>query len=173
MRRRNRPGPHRQRPTRCRRRAMNCEVSVPNPPQLAQLIQSRFHPFDGGRIRLRSTAPAQSLADVLERNFPAHRPFQYVGSDLADGLRRLPISLPMEELVFRLRHAGEGAEVGPEDPGEVDRSDRVVEAGVIPVMTIFLPAAYCSSRTTSGRLPFFRHVRIAMRNSAGRRASRS
>src|SRR5262245_28994736 len=45
----------------------------------------------------------------------------------------------MEELVFRLRHAGEGAEIGAEDPGEVDRSDRVVEAGVIPVMAVFLP----------------------------------
>jgi hypothetical protein len=45
----------------------------------------------------------------------------------------------MEELVFRLRHAGESAEVGAEDPGEVDRSDRVIEAGVIPVMAIFLP----------------------------------
>src|SRR5262245_39947574 len=45
----------------------------------------------------------------------------------------------MEELFFRPRHAGESAEVGAGDPGEVDRSDRVVEAGVIPVMAIFLP----------------------------------
>jgi hypothetical protein len=114
------------------------EASVPNAPQLAQLVQSRFHPFDGGRVTLRPTAPAQCLADLLERNFPAHRPCQYVGSDLADGLRGLPISLPMEELAFRLRHPRIRAEVDCNDAIKLDRLQAVGKAGVIPVMAIFL-----------------------------------
>src|SRR5262245_3857585 len=71
------------------------EVSSPNAPQLAQLIQSRLHAFDSSRIGLRPTVPAQCLPDLLEPNFAAHRPFQHVRSDLADGLRGLPVSLPM------------------------------------------------------------------------------
>src|SRR5262245_66501967 len=115
------------------------EVSTPNPPQLAQLIQSRFHPFDSSRIGLRPTVPAQCLADLLERNFAAHRPFQHVRSDLADGLRGLPVSLPMEELVFRLRHPRITADVDRKDAIEIDRFQSVGKAGVIPVMAIFLP----------------------------------
>src|SRR5262249_60545273 len=76
------------------------EVSAPNAPQLAQLIQSRFHPFDSSGIGLRPTVPAQCLADLLERNLAAHRPFQHVRSDLADGLRGLPVPLPVGELAF-------------------------------------------------------------------------
>src|SRR5262245_21188623 len=107
-------------------------------PQPAQLLQRDLRPFGRRGVSLRPAAPAQRVPDLLERGFPAHRPIEHVRADLADGLHRFPISLPMEELVFRLRHAGEGAEIGAEDPGEVDRSDRVVEAGVIPVMAIFL-----------------------------------
>src|SRR5262245_37465410 len=115
------------------------EVSSPNAPQLAQLIQSRFHAFDSSRIGLRPTVPAQCLADLLERNFPAHRPFQHVRSDVADGLRGLPVSLPMKELTFRLRHPGISAEVDCKDAVEIDRFQSVGKAGVIPVMAIFLP----------------------------------
>ncbi len=104
----------------------------------AQLIQSRFHPFDGSRIGLRPAAPAQCLADLLQRNFPAHRPFQYVRSDLADGLRSLPVSLPMKELVFRLRHPRIGAEIDCKDAIEIDRFQSVGEAGMVPMMAIFL-----------------------------------
>src|SRR5262245_48962468 len=118
---------------------MDCEVLVPNPPQLAQLIQSRFHPFDSSGVGLRPTAPAQCLADLLERNLPAHRPFQYVRSDLADGLHGLPVSLPMKELVFRLRHPRISAGVDCKDAIEIDRFQAVGKAGVIPVMAIFLP----------------------------------
>src|SRR5262249_51190445 len=117
---------------------MDCEVLVPNPPQLAQRIQSRFHPFDSSGVGLRPTAPAQCVAHLLERNLPAHRPFQYVRSDLADGLRRLPISLPMKELVFRLRHPRISAEVDCKDAIEIDRYQSVGKAGVIPVMAVFL-----------------------------------
>ena len=91
---------------------------------------------------MRSTAPAQCLADLLERNFPAHRPFQYVGSDLADGLRGLPVSLPMEELAFRLRHPCIRAEVDCNDAIEIDRFQAVGKAGVIPVMAVL--TTYCS-----------------------------
>src|SRR6516165_1033470 len=59
---------------------MKCDGSTPNPPQLTQLIQSRFHPFDSSRIGLWPTVPAQCLADLLERNFAAHRPFQHDAS---------------------------------------------------------------------------------------------
>src|SRR5258708_26866053 len=101
-------------------------------------MQRRLNPFDGGRISLRSTAPTECLAELLERNFPAHRPFQYVGSDLADGLRRLPVSLPMEELAFRLRHPRIRAEIDCNDAIEIDRFQPVGKAGMIPVMAIFL-----------------------------------
>src|SRR5215831_17711965 len=121
-----------------------CEVSSPNAPQLAQLIQSRFHPFDSSRVGLRPTVPAQCLADLLERNFAAHRPFQHVRSDLADGLRGLPVSLPVEELAFRLRHPGISADVDCKDAIEIDRLQSVGEAGVIPMMANFCPAEYCS-----------------------------
>src|SRR5215472_12578586 len=114
------------------------EVSSPNAPQLAQLIQSRFHPFDSSRVGLRPTVPAQCLADLLERNFPAYRPFQHVRSDLADGLRGLPVSLSMKELVFRLRHPRIRANVDCKDPIEIDRFQSVGEAGMIPMMAIFL-----------------------------------
>src|SRR5262245_49312972 len=110
------------------------EVSSPNAPQLAQLIQSRFHAFDSSRIGLRPTVPAQCLADLLKRNFPAH-----VRSDFADGLRGLPVSLPMKELTFRLRHPEISAEVDCKDAVEIDRFQSVGKAGVIPVMAIFLP----------------------------------
>jgi hypothetical protein len=61
-----------------------------------------------------------------------------MGSDLADGLRRLPISLPMEELAFRLRHPRIRAEVDCKDAIEIDRFQAVGKAGMIPVMAIFL-----------------------------------
>ena len=118
---------------------MEREVSSPNPPQLAQLVQRRFQAFDCGGVGLRATAPAQCLADLLERNLPAHRPFHYVRPDLADGLHGLPISLPMEELAFRLRHPRIRAGVDCKDPVEIDRFQAVGKAGVIPVVAIFLP----------------------------------
>src|SRR5262249_61655653 len=119
---------------RCRGQTTNCEVLVPNPPQLAQLVQSRFHPFDRSGVGLRPTAPAQCLPDLLERNLPAHRPFQHVRSDLADGLRGLPVSLSMKELVFRLRHPRISAGVDCKDAIEIDRFQSAGKAGVIPVM---------------------------------------
>src|SRR5262249_41808938 len=126
-------------------------LSAPNPPQLAQLIQRRFQAFDSSGVRLRATAPAQCLADLLQRNFPAHRPFQYVRSDLADGLRSLPVSLPMEELVFRLRHPRISAEVDGKDAIEIDRFQSIGKAGVIPVMAIFLPGSILLRRESVAR----------------------
>src|SRR5262249_51231245 len=91
------------------------------PQAYAAAVERRLPAFDRGGVGLRATAPAQCLPDLLERNLPAHRPFQYVGSDLADGLRGLPISLPMEELAFRLRHPRIAAEVDCKDAIEIDR----------------------------------------------------
>src|SRR6266852_9986125 len=123
-------------PAGCR---MRSSPSAPNPPQLAGLLQRCLHPFDRGRIGLRAAAPAQGVANLIERNFPAHRPIQNVRSDLADSLRRFPVSLPMEELNLRLRHSREVPEVGCKYAAEVGRSQLVGEPGVIPVMAVFLP----------------------------------
>src|SRR2546430_2355881 len=59
-------------------------------------------------------------------------------SDLADGLHRLSVALPMEELAFRLGHSGVSAEVGCENSVEVEGAQWVGEAGVIPMVAIFL-----------------------------------
>ena len=76
---------------------------------------------------------------LVERHFPAHRPFQNARSDLADGLHRLAIALPVKQLVFRLRHARIGAEVHCKDTVEIKRSQPAGEAGVIPVVAVLLP----------------------------------
>src|SRR5262245_40519011 len=94
--------------------------SASDTPQIAQLIQRRFHPLDRGRVGLRAAAPAQAIADLLEHDFAADRPIQHVRSDLAGGLRGLPVSLPMEELLFALCHAREATEILGEDSVEVD-----------------------------------------------------
>src|SRR5262249_27685356 len=137
---------------------MDCEVLVPNPPQLAQLIQRRFQAFDRSGVSLRATAPAQCLADLLQRNFPAHRPFQYVRSDLADSLRSLPVSLPMEELVFRLCHPRISAKVDGKDAIEIDRFQSVVKAGVIPMMAIFLSGRVLLRRESVARESAFQRA---------------
>src|SRR6185295_18856450 len=61
--------------------------SAHEPPQLAELIQGGFHPLDCRGIGLRTAAPAQRVADLIERTFPAHHPVEYMRSDLAHGLR--------------------------------------------------------------------------------------
>src|SRR5262249_41046665 len=66
------------------------EVLAPNPPQLAQLIQSRFHPFDGGRISLRSTAPAQCLGRPARAQFPGTPPIPTRGIRSCRRLARPP-----------------------------------------------------------------------------------
>src|SRR5262245_54606755 len=113
--------------------------SASDTPQLAQFIQRGFHPLDRGRVGLRTAAPTQAIADLLEHDFAAHRPIQHVRSDLAGGLRRLAVSLPMEELLFALCHSREAAEIFGEDSVEVDRYQWIGQAGVIPVMAILLP----------------------------------
>src|SRR5262249_35623470 len=103
------------------------------------LIQGGFHALERGRIRLRAAAPTQSLTDLVECYFPAHRPFQNIRSDLAGGLRRFAVALPMEQLVLRLRHARIAADVDGKDAVEIERSQLAREPGVIPVVAIFLP----------------------------------
>jgi hypothetical protein len=60
-------------------------------------------------------------------------------SDLADGLHRLSVALPLEVLAFRPGHSGVRAEVGRKNSVEVEGAQRVGEAGVIPMVAIFLP----------------------------------
>jgi tripartite-type tricarboxylate transporter receptor subunit TctC len=72
---------------------MDCEVLVPNPPQLAQLIQSRFHPFDGSRVGLRPAAPAQCLPDLLQVALSKAKP-----GTLSYGTFSFPLAHFMEKL---------------------------------------------------------------------------
>src|SRR5271166_2239454 len=91
-----------------------------NSPEPAQRIERILHALGGGGIGLRAASPAERIAHLLERDFPAHRRFQNVGADLADGFDGLTVALAMEELVLTPRHAGEAAEIGGEDAVEVD-----------------------------------------------------
>src|SRR3954469_23093638 len=90
--------------------------SADEPPQLAELIQGGFHPLDCRGIGLRTAAPAQRIADLIERSFPAHHPVEHMRPDLAYGLRRLAISLPMKDLGFCPRHPGKIGAIGRKDP---------------------------------------------------------
>ena len=80
------------------------------------------------RMRLKadtgeSVAPGRGsrIADLIERSFPAHHPVEHMRPDLAYGLRRLAISLPMKDLGFSLRHPGKIGAIGRKDPLDVDR----------------------------------------------------
>jgi hypothetical protein len=121
------------------------ETSQPTPlpvsdsPQFAQLIQGGFHALERGRIGLCAAAPTQTLTDLVECDFPAHRPFQNIRSDLSGGLRRFAVALAMEQLVLRLRHAGIAADVDGKDAVEIEGSQLAREPGMIPVVPIFLP----------------------------------
>ena len=95
--------------------------SADEPPQLAELIQGGFHPLDCRGICLRTAAPAQRIADLIEWSFPAHHPVEHMRPDLAYGLRRLAISLPMKDLSFCPRHPGKIGAIGRKDPLDVDR----------------------------------------------------
>lgn len=108
-------------------RACKCDgvLNGPHPltsdsPELAQFIQGGFHALERGRIGLRAAAPAQRLSDLIERNFSAHRPFQDVRSDFARGLRRFAVTLPVKQLLFRLRRARISAEVDGKNAVEIE-----------------------------------------------------
>src|SRR5262245_12269219 len=126
-------------------------LAVADAPQPAQLIKRRFHALERGRIGLRAARPSQSLSDLLEGELPAYRPFQNVRADLAQRLHRLAIALPVEDLAFRLRHPGIGAEVDGPHATEIDRDQAAGKPGVIPVMAVFLPRRILFGRERAAR----------------------
>jgi len=70
---------------------MVAETFSSHAPELAQRIERGPHPLDRGGIGLRAAAPAQGVADLLERDIAANHRNQDARADLADrsGLCRL------------------------------------------------------------------------------------